>query len=64
MMTTSPADIAVDLLHAPSDADIEQDVLIDCADGEASVNFMHPLRAIRRWGSGGALPLTLPRTTV
>jgi GNAT superfamily N-acetyltransferase len=48
------ADIAIDLLHGPSDADIEQlaDVLIDCVEGGASVNFMHPLshdKAVLFW---------------
>jgi GNAT superfamily N-acetyltransferase len=47
-------DIAIDLLHAPSDADIEQlaNVLIDCVEGGASVNFMHPLprdKAVGFW---------------
>jgi GNAT superfamily N-acetyltransferase len=47
-------DIAIDLLDAPSDADVEQlaDVLIDCVEGGASVNFMHPLprdKAVEFW---------------
>ena len=55
MMTgTRPDGIAIDLLPAPSDADIEQlaDVLIDCVEGGASVNFMLPLsrdRAVGFW---------------
>jgi GNAT superfamily N-acetyltransferase len=38
-------DIAIGLLPVLSDCDIEQlaDVLIDCVEGGASVNFMHPL---------------------
>lgn len=55
MMTgTRPDGIAIDLLSAPSDADIEQlaDVLIDCVEGGASVNFMLPLsrhKAVGFW---------------
>src|SRR5689334_18617568 len=55
MMTgTRPDRIAIDLLPTPSDADIEQlaDVLIDCVEGGASVNFMLPLsrhKAVGFW---------------
>jgi GNAT superfamily N-acetyltransferase len=53
MMTgTRPDPIAVDLLPAPSDADIEQlaDVLIDCVEGGASVNYMFPLSRSKALG--------------
>ncbi len=51
---TSSDGIAIHLLSAPSEADIEQlaDVLIDCVDGGASVSFMHPLpreKAVGFW---------------
>ena len=54
MATESADDIAIGLLPALADSDIEQlaDVLIDCVAGGASVNFMHPLgrdKAVAFW---------------
>jgi GNAT superfamily N-acetyltransferase len=54
MTTESADDIAIGLLPALADSDIEHlaDVLIDCVAGGASVNFMHPLgrdKAVAFW---------------
>lgn len=48
--------IAVELLHAPTDDDLAAlaDVLVDCVDGGASVNFLRPLDVdeARAWWRG------------
>jgi GNAT superfamily N-acetyltransferase len=72
MTTESRDDIAIGLLPALSDADIEQlaDVLIDCVAGGASVNFMLPFardKAVGFWQrlaadvAGGARMLLVAR---
>ena len=48
--------LAVSRLEAPSDADVQQlaEVMVDCVDGGASVNFLRPLPvedAVRWWRS-------------
>jgi GNAT superfamily N-acetyltransferase len=54
-------DLAVALLEAPADADVEQlaDVLVDCIEGGASVNFLRPFPradAVSWWRSALADP--------
>lgn len=54
-------DLAISLLDSPGDDDVEQlaDVLVDCVEGGASVNFVRPLHrddAVAWWRSALADP--------
>ena len=56
--------LAVTLLGTPTEVDVEQlaDVMVDCVDGGASVNFLRPLAAdvaVRWWRAALADPHSL-----